>query len=68
MLPLLDLAGIKTKSNKGIINSYWGLGQPGQYYGAGARFSYVRGSGRCRGTCLRSEGPTDEAIVVQVRG
>lgn len=57
---------VKTSRNQGILNSYWGLASPGQYYGAGSRFSYDRNSGACKGSCIFSEGPTTEKIVVQI--
>lgn len=57
---------VKTKSGQGVVNSFWALGQPGAYHGAGTKFTYERGSGSCKGTCIRAEGPTSEAIVVQI--
>lgn len=57
---------LSTKEGDGIINSKWALGQPGQYYGAGARFSYARNSNNCRGSCIQSPGPTTDDVLVQI--
>ncbi|XP_059148316.1 ADAMTS-like protein 4 [Physella acuta] len=58
--------GVKTKSDQGIVNSYWSLDQPGHYRGAGTQFTYEKNTARCRGTCIYADGPTTEAIVVQI--
>ncbi|KAH9520449.1 Thrombospondin type-1 domain-containing protein 4 [Bulinus truncatus] len=60
------LAALKTKRDKGIINSYWGLGEPGQYDGAGTTFTYDRRSPTCKGVCIHADGPTSEILVVQL--
>ncbi|KAH9520439.1 hypothetical protein Btru_060792, partial [Bulinus truncatus] len=58
---------LKTKRDKGIINSYWSLGEPGQYDGAGTTFTYDRRSPTCKGVCIHADGPTSEILVVQLR-
>ncbi|BFY97258.1 hypothetical protein BsWGS_00298 [Bradybaena similaris] len=57
---------VKTDKGQGIINSYWGLVQTGHHKGAGTRFVYDRESTSCRGSCIYSDGPTSEPIVVQI--
>ncbi|GFO37971.1 thrombospondin type-1 domain-containing protein [Plakobranchus ocellatus] len=57
---------MNTKRGDGIINAKWALDQPGQYYGAGTRFSYDRRSGTCKGSCIYSVGPTTKDVLVQI--
>ncbi|RUS86757.1 hypothetical protein EGW08_005480 [Elysia chlorotica] len=57
---------VRIKGGDGIINSNWALGQPGLYFGAGVRFSYGRNSESCKGSCIHSQGPTTEGVLVQI--
>ncbi|CAG5120145.1 unnamed protein product, partial [Candidula unifasciata] len=57
---------VKSETGQSIVNSYWEILQPGQYVGAGTRFVYDRESSSCKGSCIYSDGPTTEPVVVQI--
>lgn len=57
---------VKTDRGDNVFNSEWALVSPGSYPGAGTDFTYDRGAAKCPGECVRSPGPTESKVIVQL--